>query len=194
MTLSTITINSIIYTVYATRTEVNEYLAVDPVRMAAWAALADTDDARGPYIVAATRRLDMLTWEGEKTGGATQENAWYRTGADYEDGTAVGDAELPLEVQNATSLLSGSILIDPTVSQEGTSTNNTKRAKAGPVESENFRFQQGVQLQDTSAYDLIKQFLASDAVSASTGPLASGTGGSSTFSNIDQWGRDRGFP
>lgn len=194
MTLSTITINAIEYTVYATREEVNNYISIDPVRGPAWNALADTDEVRGPFIVSATRRLDMLTWEGEKAGGATQENAWFRTGVDFEDGTPVGAAELPTEVQNATSLLSGSINIDPSVAQFGTSTNNTKRAKAGPVESENFRFEQGVQLQDLSAYDLIKQFLASDVVSAGTGMLATGTEGKSTFDNIDQWGLNRGFP
>ncbi len=194
MTLSTITIATIDYTVYATREEVNNYLAVDPVRNAAWSALADTDDARGPFIVSATRRLDMLNWQGEKAGGATQENAWYRTGVSYADGTTVGDAELPLEVENSTALLAGSININPSDSQQGTSGSNIKKEKVGPIEQEFFRSQTGVILQDESAYNLIKQFLESSVVSAATGPLASGTGCDSTFADIDQWGRSRGFP
>ena len=46
MTLSTITINSIVYTVYATREEVNEYISIDPVRGPAWNALTDDDENR----------------------------------------------------------------------------------------------------------------------------------------------------
>ncbi len=194
MSLTTITINSVDYTAYASREEVNEYLAVDPVRSASWSALADTDDARGPFIVSATRRLDLLTWQGEKTGGATQENAWYRTGVSYGDGTVVADDELPLEVENATALLSGSINIDSSYADFGTTGTNTKRAKAGPVEVTSFRPETGVLLQDATAYNLIKQFLESSTVSSSTGPLASGTGGDSTFEDADQWGRNRGFP
>lgn len=194
MTINTITISGVDYIAYATRVEVNEYLAVDPVRMAAWAALPDTDDARGPYIVAATRRLDMLQWMGTKTGGATQENDWPRTGVKYPDGTDVSTTEVPLDVQNATALLSGSILINPSSANQGTSGSNTKRAKAGPVETESFRFVQGVQLQDESAYKLVFPYLASAGSGAGVGPLTSGTNGKSSFSNIDEWGRSRGFP
>ena len=72
MTLTTITINTIDYVTYASLAEVNAYLNVEPVRSEAWNALTDDDATRGPFIIAGTRRLNLLSWAGEKTGGAAQ--------------------------------------------------------------------------------------------------------------------------
>ena len=194
MTINTITINSLDYEAYATRAQVNGYLAVDPVRKATWEALTDDDDSRGPDIVAATRRLDLLSWQGEKTGGAAQENAWPRTGLTYPDGTAVSTSEVPQEVENATALLAGSIAISAKVADEGTSGSNIKGVKAGSAEVDFFRAQKGKPLQDETAFKLVQQWLEASALSSALGPLATGTDGESTFEDIDQWGRTRGFP
>ncbi len=194
MTINTITINSVDYVAYATRAEVNEYLAVDAVRGAAWALLADNDDTRGPFVVSATRRLDLLTWQGEKTGGALQVEAFPRTGLVYPDGTEVTTTDVPREVQDATALLSGSINLEAKVAEAGTSGSNIKGVKAGSAAVDFFRRSDGVPLQDESAFRLVQQWLEASALSDALGPLATGTDGESSFSDIDKWGRSTGFP
>ena len=57
MSLTDITINGNSYASYASVTEANATLAVDPVRMAAWAAL--DEQGKGIRLVAATARLDL---------------------------------------------------------------------------------------------------------------------------------------
>ncbi len=194
MTINTITISTIDYIAYATRVQVNSYLAIDPVRGTTWTALTDSDDIRGPFIVAATRRLDLLTWQGEKTGGAAQVNDWPRTGLTYPDGTAVSTTEVPQEVEDATALLSGSIAITAAVADAGSSGSNVKGVKAGSAQVDFFRAQEGKPLQDETAFALIQFWLEGHAVNSSVGPLATDTSGVSTFTDLDQWGRTRGFP
>jgi len=185
MSISTITINAIDYIAYASVAEADAYLAVDPVRGAAWDVL--TDDQKGARLVSATRRLDLLAWAGEKTGGASQENAWPRTGVTYPDGTAVPDDEVPLEVENATILLAGTINLTASAANAGTSGNNKKRVKAGSAEVEYFRPTTGTQLQDDTAFALVRIFLGSQSAmtTASLGARATGTCEESSFSCPD---------
>jgi Putative DnaT-like ssDNA binding protein len=191
MSISTITISGNDYTSYASVAEAAIRLAVDPVRSATWTALTSTQ--MGIYLVAATNRLDLLNWAGEKTGGASQVNQWPRTGVTYADGTDVSTTEVPTEVENATILLAGSIAIDSTVTDYDTTGGNIKRTKAGSAEVEFFRREAGYPLQDKTAYQLIKDFLEGATISSSTGTLASGTDGVSTFDVDDPWGLSRGF-
>jgi hypothetical protein len=193
VTISTITIGGVDYTAYASVAEADPYLAVDPVRATAWAAL--TTDQKGANLVAATRRLDLLAWEGEKAGGASQAEAFPRTGLTYADGTAAPDDEVPQAVEDACILLAGSIAITAATSGAGSSGTNIKSVKAGSAAVEFFRQQDGVPLQDETAYALVREFLDGfSSVGSGTGNYATGTDGESTFSDIDQWGRDRGFP
>lgn len=195
MTLTTITINSIEYITYASLTEVNNYLNVEPVRSATWNALTDTDAVRGPFIIAGTRRLNLMSWAGEKTGGASQQNAWPRTGLEYPDGTDVSTSEVPQEIEDATALLAGSINIDNASADFGTSGSNLKSAAAGAVKAEFFRHVDGLVLQDESAFKLISLWLESATASSDTGALYTGdVDSTSTFNDLDQWGRSGGFP
>lgn len=163
MAISTITIGANDYTAYASVAEADIYLAVDPVRSATWAAL--TTDQKGQYLVAATRRLDLLTWSGTKTGDeGTQINAWPRTGVTYADGTAVSTSEVPQEVEDATILLAGTIASTPTASGAGDSSSNNKRVKAGSAEVEFFAPTTGKPLQDETAYALLEQFLGTNSI------------------------------
>lgn len=193
MTITTITINSIDYTSYASVSEADEYLNIDPVRETSWEAL--DNEGKGKKLIAATRRLDLLTWQGDKTGGDdTQENQWPRTGVTYPDGADVSTTGVPQEIENATILLAGSIAISAKVADQGTSGTNTKKVKAGSAEVEFFRSQAGTPLQDATAFDLVQPFTEAASTSSALGPLATGTDGSSTFTDIDQWGRNQGFP
>lgn len=181
MSLSTITISAIDYVSYASVAEADAYLAVDPIRGVAWSAL--TADQKGLYLVSATRRLDLLNWAGQKTGSySTQVNAWPRTNVQYADGSSVSTTEVPQEVEDATILLAGSILLDSTAAAAGTSGSNVKRQKAGSVEIERFRPTTGKALQDETAYALIAQFFTGG-VSSTVGAFASGSDQSSSFSD-----------
>lgn len=196
MTISTITISAVDYVSYASVAEADARLAVDPVRAATWAAL--TNDQKGVNLVAATNRMDLLAYGGEKTGGDAQANKFPRTGLTYASGAQVSTTEVPLGVQDATILLAGSIALDATAAQQGSSGSNVKSVKAGSTGVEFFRQTTGVPLADETAYSLVREFLsASGLVGGSVGNYSSGTSdadGVSSFSDRDAWGRTTGFP
>lgn len=192
MSISTITIGANNYTSYASVAEADIRLAVDPVRMATWTAL--TTDQKGINLVAATNRLDLLAWQGEKTGGAAQANAWPRAGLMYPDGTDVADDEVPLDVEIATILLAGSIAIDAEVANSGASGTNTKKVQAGSASVEFFRPRDGLALQDESAHALIKYWLeSSSAAIAGAGSIAYGDDAESEFCDSNPYGRTHGY-
>lgn len=194
MSLSTIIISAVNYTAYASVAEADPYLAVDPVRAVTWDAL--TEDQKGMFLIAATRRLDLLDWLGEKTGGSSQENKWPRTDVTYPDGTDVSTSEVPQEVENATIILAGSIALTDTFADAGTSGSNKKRIKAGSAEIEFFRPTVGVPLQVETAYQLIDIFLSgSAATTAALGALASGCDEETSFTDSNLgFGLSKGYP
>lgn len=191
MTLTTITISATDYVSYATVAEANNRLRVDPVRTAAWSALSGT--TKSIDLVAATNRLDLLNWAGEKAGGAAQINAWPRTGLVYPDGTPVSSSGVPVEVQDSTILTAGSIAIDPTFADAGTSGSNIEEVGAGKTRVKFFRPVKGAALQDESAYALI-QFLLTTAGSSSLFGAATGNPVCSSFESSNPYGLNRGYP
>ena len=132
MSITTFTIDGTTYTSYATVEEANAILAVDVQLSAAWALLQDDKDKQ-IRLIAATNRLDLLNWKGEKTRGSLQPNAWPRTGVKYPDGTDVGENDLPLPIEQACAYLAGVITLNPNhskptpISVQGT----IKRVQAG---------------------------------------------------------------
>lgn len=172
MSLSTLVIASVNYTAYADESEADPYLVVDPVRAAAWAALAS--DERKSRLVSGTRQLDQLKWLGEKTGGAAQVNAFPRTGLTYPDGTAVSTTEVPVEVEIANILLAGDIAIKAKNAEPATSGSNVRKVKAGSAEVEFFRPTDGVALKNEAAFNLVSPFLAGQSGSAALGIFAGG--------------------
>jgi len=193
MSITTITIETVDYTSYASVAEADSYLNIDPVREATWEAL--TDDQKGKYLVAATRRLDLLTWQGTKTGGDdVQENAWPRTGVSYKDGSAVSTSEVPQELENATIILAGSIALDTTKADYGTSGSNLSEVGAGSAKVKFFKPVAGQPLQEETSYQMIKCFLEASSISSELGALSSGTDGESAFGDIDNWGLSEGYP
>lgn len=195
MTITTITIESVDYVSYASIVEANRLLNTDPTRETAWEALSD--DQKGKNLVAATRRLDLLKWAGQKTGGdAAQENAWPRTGVNYPDGTAVPDNIVPKAVENATILLAGSITLSAANANAGSAGSNIERVRAGPAEVEFFRPTiPGPALQDETAFQLVAPFLSS-AGSAGFGVVSGTTGdnAASAFTDRTSPGLNEGYP
>lgn len=191
MSLSTITISTVDYLAYASVAEADPYLAVDPVRAAAWAA--KSADQKGGLLVAASRRLDLLSYPGERTVG-TQERAWPRSGVTLPDGSAVPDDEVPVALEEATILLAGTLASTPAAAQAGTSGSNRKRVKAGSAEVEFFRSTRGVPLSDETAWAVLRNagiLASSSAAAASVGGYASGTDVESAFG--DDYGLDEGY-
>lgn len=189
MSLTTISLNSIDYVSFASLAEADAYLAVDPVRGTTWAT--KTDDEKGALLVAATRRLNLISWAGEKTNGDdTQPDAFPRTGLTYPDGTAVSTTEVPQAVGDATILMAGSIAIDSGAASAGTSASNQKRVKAGSAEVEFFRPTAGVPIQDETVWALILPFTTSyTSTSTAVGAVAfGGKASDSVFDADDQLG------
>ena len=195
MSITTITIGGLNYTSYASLVEANAYLAVDPTRAATWNGL--TDDQKGTNLVAATRRLDLLDYSGEKVS-ATQENQWPRNNA-LCNGDPVTSTDVPIEIENATILVAGSIALDSAQSNAGTSGSNIKRVEAGTAVVEFFRPTiPGLALQDETAFRLV-QCLLESAVGQTglSGGLASGTTGTlseSIFEDRTAPGLEEGLP
>ena len=194
MSLSTIQVAGNDYIAYASVAEADIALAVDPVRMAAWAAL--TDENKGIDLIAATRRIDLLRWLGAKAGGSSQVNAFPRSGLFFPDGTPVPKDTIPLDLERATILLAGSIAATPAQANAGTSAQAISRVKAGSAEVEFFRRQEtitGKPVQDETVFELIRRWLQGRAGSSSTGAMASGTDGVSHFAQTNPYGRTEGF-
>lgn len=141
MTYTTLTIGSSTYVSYASVAEADVILGIDPTRGTAWTAL--DNDAKEKNLVAATNRLDLLDWLGQRADGGTQENAWPRSGLKYEDGSEVPaedddeDPFVPNRIERATILLAGSIAISVTHAEAGGGGPDQRRitkVKAGSAE------------------------------------------------------------
>jgi len=188
MSLTTITINTVDYVSNVSLAEANEVLAVDPIRGTAWAAL--TDDEKGARLVAATRRLNLISWAGTKTNAEeVQSDAFPRTGLSYPDGTAVSTTEVPQAVSDATALMAGTIAVDATAAAAGTSASNQKRVKAGSAEVEFFRPTAGTPIQDETVWALILPFTTSySTTSSAVGAVTHGGKASDSVFDADQLG------
>ncbi len=190
MSISTITINSTDYTAYASVSEADDYLAVDPTRSVAWNALSDDD--KGRNLVAATRRLDLLKYSGEKAD-PDQVNEWPRTGATCA-GEPVTSTDVPTQIEQATSLIAGSIALTPTQANAGTSGSNIKIVRAGSAEVEFFRPTiPGVALQDETAFALVRCLIDGASGNASLFGASPGTDGESAFEDRTAPGLSEGY-
>ena len=127
MSLTDLTIGGNTYKSYASVTEANIALAIDPVRGPAWDVL--TEENKDKHLAAATRRLDVLNWLGAKAAGASQVNAWPRTGMTYQDGTEVAEDAIPNDLELATCLLAGSVGQDAAASNVVNQTAPIRKSK-----------------------------------------------------------------
>ncbi|HYD52920.1 MAG TPA: DnaT-like ssDNA-binding protein [Gemmatimonadaceae bacterium] len=124
---------------YATRAGASAYLEASAYA-AAWAALADTDAARGPFLIRAARALDALLEPNAPGVRATdtQALAWPREGVPTPRGHVYAASEIPRAVTDAQCLLAGWLAAqaaaDPTADPFGQDeTASLESLKAGPV-------------------------------------------------------------
>ena len=191
MSLTTITVESNDFVAYASVGEVDTAMSVDPVRSSGWDALSNSE--KEIRIIAATHRLNILSWLGQKAGGPTQKNAWPRSGLTYEDGSDVPDDEVPYAVELATAIIAANA---PRTTAQTSSGGAVKKIKAGSAEIE---YSEGVvvsstisKLEDDAAHALIKQWVSgSDLSLASAGGIAA-FGTDSSSADL-RYRRSRGF-
>ena len=198
MSISQVSINGHDYTTYASVAEADIVLAVDPVRRTEWSTASEMD--KEIYLIAATQRLDLLSWDGAKAGGASQAHAFPRSGLTYADGTAVPSDEVPADVERACILLAGSISGDEKhASAVTTSTASIERLKAGPVEIE-YADGSSVEtnssgLQDQDVHQLVAHWITTSHVGSgtATGSVVSGVGAQSSFCDVSPYGLVDGY-
>ena len=185
-----VTIGGTTFEIYGTRTAAINYMKAR-LGADAWNSASSSDKDRA--LVSATRKIDRENWIGDKTAPAPgQPLEFPRTGLIDKDGVAVGSVNVPLLVEEANYELALVLLDDATKQDSGDTSSNTKRVKAGSAEVEFFRQTAGHAFPDI-IQDLIGLWL--DGLDfAGSGNADFGTDGCSTFDDIDQWGRTRGFP
>ena len=109
-----------------------------------WGDLSDTE--KGRYLVAATRRLDALNWQGEKAV-STQATEWPRI-----DIEPVPSADIPPELEKATILLAGDLAWDPSGETAADSVNEDVQSEAvGPINAAFFTRRRDTSAQRQSA-------------------------------------------
>ena len=126
------------------------------------ATVYDSQSDKVKRLVAATRRLDRLTWCGEKAGGMAQDTAWPRSGLTYPDETAIATTDIPAEVEETAILLAGDLTAD-LAGTAGGRQEQVRSMTAGRI-SESFFFQEISQLElllPGGTLDLIKYWLKS---------------------------------
>lgn len=186
MTISTITISAVDYTAFASVAEADPYLAVDPTRAAAWAAA--TTAQKGGFLVAATRALNPLPWDGAKVS-ASQANAFPRTGMSCTEFDIPTD-DVPQPVEDACILLAGTFAVDSSKAKVNGASGNIKKVGAGAAAVEFFLPTAGSPIQDDTAYALIACLIASG---DGTFGQSIGTNGTSELGTSDYYGRINGF-
>jgi len=190
MSLTMLTIGGQMYVSYASVSEADAYLAVDPAYMATWDAL--DDDAKGRNLIAATRHLDTLKWAGTKTSAA-QVNAWPRSGLVERDGDPLPTNTIPPEIEQATILLAARVTQEPTLFVGDSTDENVESERIGPKAVSYFRRRRTDRLVrrvgDARALALIRQWLSGTTPSK---PVVTGTDDRSSFVPLDRYGRTKG--
>ena len=166
MSIARLDINGVEYISYASVDEADKRLAVDVTRSTAWMPL--TDDRKAILLVAATNRIDLFGFAGEKTNPG-QENMWPREGIPGVDKTQV-----PHDIEQATILLAGTFASDPAQANPQNES-AVKKVEAGPAKVEFFTAPETTQLKDRFALNLLKRFFPK----FNLGGIASGTDGRS---------------
>lgn len=149
----TITFNSTDYDAYANITTADLYLQTDAALANSWGWLTQLSKNRA--LITSSRYLNSLPWKGVKTSD-TQPLAWPRTNTGVD---GVTDNVIPEDVINGSIIYAALVANDPDILSTSTQDDNTKRLKAGSVEIEFFRYQDGPVVVKR-LFDLIGKYLS----------------------------------
>lgn len=117
--MTTVTIGSNTYPVYADIAYASTYLAADIARASGWASLAAAPDTQRMALVSATRILQRMPG--------------------WASGAAPDLVAPPSAVMDATSIIAADLAQKPKLSKSTGTGSNVKRVRAGSVETEFFR-------------------------------------------------------
>ena len=96
--------------------------------------------ARDRALISSTRLLELQRYKGQITDSTTpQPLQWPRSGITDRRGLDVPDTDFPEDILNAYYELAQALIDDPALAETPNQDDNTKRVKAGDVETENFR-------------------------------------------------------
>ena len=120
---------------YVDVSDTDAYFA-DAIHSGSWDS-ADAD-TQSRALVTATRMLDRQLWKGTKTS-SSQALEWPRTGVVDRYGDAIDENTVPAVIIQATQELALSLIDDPDVQTNASTSSGIKRAKAGSAEVEYFK-------------------------------------------------------
>ncbi len=148
-------------------------------------------------------QLAASTWEdadaADRDKALVSATRWLeRVGVVGDDGEdlapSLADTNVPADLKLGTYELAQDLLADASI-QDGDlpGSTNTKGVKAGSTAVSFFRAKDGKRF-PTVVLDYVASFLQDNQTTTATGNAAFGVDGVSTFDDVDQWGRTRGFP
>jgi hypothetical protein len=182
---STVEISSVEYSVIVTpaqiTTRLGTRLGAGPT---AWTALSSGD--KDKVALMATRVLDRVAWDGDKTDAAN-DHAWPRSGLLDRNGVAVSSSTIPEDVLMAGSELAAAIAQDAALYDraEANAGGRVQSLSAGPTSVSFFRASPGASARlPFSVRDLVSLWFAG-ASSPSAGVTAYGTERPSAWSDGD---------
>jgi len=108
----------------------------DSARGADWVFVAPADKTRA--MLSAFQLIERRLYTGSKTGGASQEAQFPRSGLTDINGDAVASDAVPQAVIDAQFEFALDISADPTIITKKTTGSTIKRVKGGPAEVEFF--------------------------------------------------------
>ncbi len=189
MSITTFTIGVTSYPSYATVAEADRYLDADPALSGLWSTVSETEKLQ--RLIAATRRIDSLSWVGSKTDPA-QTTDWPRSELFQENGSPVAADNIPCEIETATILMAASQVVFDV--NAGSSNASLESERIGPKNVEYFYPRIGgveAILGSRTVLDLVRCWLQSSV--ATTGAYVSGGQTPSEFVPRDRYGRTEGI-
>lgn len=120
---------------YISVADADSYFALR-LNVAAWTSAVNA--TKEAALVTATRSIDAVKWNGEKTV-VDQDLAFPRTGLTDIDGEELADDAIPQEVLDATCELALAMLVNSAVITAADSGSNIRRVAAGSASVEYFR-------------------------------------------------------
>lgn len=174
---------------YVTIAEADSYLA-DSARASAWAFLGTSQKTSA--LITATRMLETVTWQGQKTN-PLQTLAWPRSGVIDRYGQPVDSSVVPTDIKNGQIELAFDVSQDPTLATQESSGSNIESVRAGSAGVSFFRPTIGSRL-PFAAWAIIGQYASGGAAAGEFGlPVVGGTDEESTFADGTPYTVDDGL-
>lgn len=175
----TVTIGSEPYTSLLSLEDADNYLAASTL-FSVWDALED--NAKGRFLVSATRLFDRLLWKGSKADDDNS-HSWPRSGI-----SGVADDAIPAKIKDAVAEMAVGFANGSTAETSTAQQDNIKRLRADTVEIENFRSTEAAIFRfPLPVQELISEYLDTPVIA----PKSTGTGVKSSFT--DDYGFNRGI-